>query len=100
MSRTPELFQATARVPRKGRGCPDLGRRRPLETGTPGCRTSTMPNLRFRILLCTAALALATSAASAQTKLLRFPDIYKDKVVFTYAGDLWVSPAAGGSAVR
>ena len=29
--------------------------------------------------------------ASAQTKLLRFPDIHKDKVVFTYAGDLWTA---------
>ena len=45
------------------------------------------------------ALALA-SGASAQTRLLRFPDIYGDKVVFAYAGDLWTAPAAGGSATR
>jgi tricorn protease len=38
--------------------------------------------------------------AAAQTKLLRFPDIHGDHVVFTYAGDLWTSPATGGSAVR
>jgi tricorn protease len=47
-----------------------------------------------------AALAFAASGASAQTKLLRFPDIHKDKVVFTYAGDLWTAPAAGGMATR
>ena len=47
-----------------------------------------------------AALALTSSGASAQTKLLRFPDIHKDKVVFTYAGDLWTAPAAGGTATR
>ena len=55
----------------------------------------------IRFALCLAAAAgLATGAASAQTKLLRFPDIYKDKVVFTYAGDLWTAPSTGGTATR
>src|SRR3954469_13406689 len=56
--------------------------------------------IRFsRFLLCLAAAAgLASGAASAQTRLLRFPDIYKDKVVFTYAGDLWTAPSTGGTA--
>ena len=36
----------------------------------------------------------------AQTKLLRFPDIYTDTVVFCYGGDLWKAPAEGGIAVR
>ncbi|HXG82639.1 MAG TPA: hypothetical protein VNI84_01305, partial [Pyrinomonadaceae bacterium] len=36
----------------------------------------------------------------AQTKLLRFPDVYGDRVVFSYASDLWVSPASGGAATR
>ena len=44
-------------------------------------------------------LAVAIPAA-AQTKLLRFPDIHGDKVVFTYAGDLWTASAGGGTAVR
>jgi tricorn protease len=38
--------------------------------------------------------------ASAQTKLLRFPDIHGETVVFSYAGDLWKAPATGGTAVR
>ncbi|MEK6286654.1 MAG: S41 family peptidase [Acidobacteriota bacterium] len=38
--------------------------------------------------------------ASAQTKLLRFPDIHGDKVVFTYGGDLWTASTAGGTASR
>jgi len=42
---------------------------------------------------------LATSAV-AQTKLLRFPDIYGDRIAFTYAGDIWTAPANGGSAIR
>jgi tricorn protease len=40
------------------------------------------------------------STANAQTKLLRFPDLYEDRVAFTYAGDLWTAPASGGSAIR
>jgi tricorn protease len=55
----------------------------------------------IRIVVClAAALTLAAPGASAQTKLLRFPDIHKDKVIFTYAGDLWTAPAAGGMATR
>ena len=45
-------------------------------------------------------LLLGAAAASAQTKLLRFPDLYGDRVAFTYGGDIWTAPAAGGSAIR
>lgn len=38
-----------------------------------------------------ALLLLAANAASAQTKLLRFPDIHGDRVVFAYGGDLWTA---------
>ncbi len=38
--------------------------------------------------------------AFAQTKLLRFPDIYGDQVVFTYASDLWTASTSGGTAIR
>ncbi|MEK6405689.1 MAG: S41 family peptidase [Acidobacteriota bacterium] len=38
--------------------------------------------------------------ASAQTKLLRFPDIHGDRVVFTYGGDLWTAAAASGTGTR
>jgi tricorn protease len=40
------------------------------------------------------------NTAYSQTKLLRFPDISGDRVVFTYGGDLWTAPASGGSAIR
>jgi tricorn protease len=33
-------------------------------------------------------------------RLMRFPDIYKDKIVFSYGGDLWLAPSAGGIARR
>lgn len=37
---------------------------------------------------------------SAQTKLLRFPDVGGDRVVFSYASDLWTVSTGGGTAVR
>lgn len=40
------------------------------------------------------------AGVSAQTKLLRFPDIYGDKVVFSYGGDLWTASTSGGTATR
>ena len=45
-------------------------------------------------------LVLFASTSQAQTKLLRFPDIQGDRVVFTYAGDLWTAPSAGGTAMH
>src|SRR5260370_32684422 len=33
-------------------------------------------------------------------RLMRFPDIYKDKVVFMYGGDLWLASTSGGVARR
>jgi tricorn protease len=45
-------------------------------------------------------LSLGALPLSAQTKLLRFPDLNGDKVAFTYGGDLWSAPATGGTATR
>ena len=51
-----------------------------------------------------AAFAPASSAAPlpapSETRLLRFPAIHGDRVVFTYAGDLYAVPALGGVARR
>jgi tricorn protease len=38
--------------------------------------------------------------APPETRLLRFPDIHNDFVVFVYAGDIWRVPSAGGTARR
>ena len=54
-----------------------------------------------RILYAAAiAVILIPISALAQTKLLRFPDVHGDKVVFTYGGDLWTAPSSGGTATR
>ena len=53
-----------------------------------------------KITLAFVCLLILSFTSLAQTKLLRFPDIRGDRVVFTYAGDLWTAPATGGTAVH
>ena len=56
---------------------------------------------RISLVLASCAVVAATAAtATAQTKLLRFPDIHGDRVVFSFAGDLWTASTGGGLAVR
>jgi tricorn protease len=43
---------------------------------------------------------LAAAQDSQEGRLLLFPDIYKDKIAFTYGGDIWVGSSGGGSARR
>jgi tricorn protease len=45
-------------------------------------------------------LLLPFAHAGAAARLLRFPDVRHDRVVFTYAGDLWTASTQGGTAVR
>ena len=57
---------------------------------------------RISTLLGAGAIAVVVGAqaampASEQTKLLRFPDIHGDRVVFSYAGDLWLASTEGGA---
>ncbi|HKF59323.1 MAG TPA: PDZ domain-containing protein [Blastocatellia bacterium] len=47
--------------------------------------------------LCQAALG---DTKSGSTRLLRFPDISGNSIVFTYAGDLWSVSRSGGAARR
>ena len=53
-----------------------------------------------RIAALVASVFILSITAYSQTKLLRFPDIRGDRVVFTYAGDLWTAPSTGGNALR
>ena len=58
--------------------------------------------MRFRAL-CLAALILLVAlplAAQPEMRLLRFPAVHGNQIVFTYAGDLYTVPASGGVARR
>jgi tricorn protease len=56
-----------------------------------------MPALRT--ILFASVLAFAQTAIANDTRLLRFPDIHEDRVVFVYAGDLYIASSSGGTAV-
>jgi tricorn protease len=47
-----------------------------------------------------ALLSLSVASHAGESKLLRFPDIWNDRIVFSYAGDLWTVGSQGGTAVR
>jgi len=55
-------------------------------------------NLIVRLVLLLTGAIIWSNTTYSQTKLLRFPDIRGDKVVFTYGGDLWTAPSTGGTA--
>ncbi|MEM9387429.1 MAG: S41 family peptidase [Pseudomonadota bacterium] len=50
-------------------------------------------------LLLSSLIAGATLAQDG-TRMLRFPDLHADQVVFGYAGDLWLAPVDGGAQAR
>ena len=55
------------------------------------------------VLICVVCLSVWGTIAMAtppETRLMRYPDISRDQVVFVYAGDLWIVPRAGGQARR
>jgi tricorn protease len=54
----------------------------------------------MRLLIPLLLLAAATAQAQSPSKLLRFPDIHGDRVVFVHGGDLYTAPTAGGTATR
>src|SRR5208283_559134 len=55
---------------------------------------------RSLILMLFLAAPLAIAAEMPEGRLMRFADIYKDKIVFSYAGDLWLVSSSGGVARR
>src|ERR1022692_145121 len=45
-------------------------------------------------------LLILAADLTAQTRLMRYPDVSRDQVVFVYAGDLWTTARDGGIARR
>jgi len=56
------------------------------------------PPLLLPLALLTLAAPLATHAVDA--RLMRYPDVSGTSIAFVHAGDIWVAPKAGGTAVR
>jgi len=59
-----------------------------------------MMRLRTLCLIALILLVALPLAAQPETRLLRFPAVHGNQVVFTYAGDLYTVPASGGVARR
>src|SRR5437870_9062214 len=55
---------------------------------------------RLVVVWVIAAACLAFGQEVQEGRLLRFPDISRDKIVFVYGGDLWLVPSVGGVAHR
>jgi tricorn protease len=56
----------------------------------------------IRSLLAFLALCLVSTQLEAQVdaRMLQYPDVSQTQVVFSYAGDLWVVPKEGGTALK
>ncbi|MQP66596.1 peptidase S41 [Niveispirillum sp. SYP-B3756] len=63
-------------------------------------RVLRLLNIRMKgwLLAGCAMLGLASIAQAGQPRLLRYPDIHGNQVVFSYAGDLWIAATDGGAA--
>ena len=62
-----------------------------------------LKKLFFAAILVATSAFFATGAVAAEQKearLMRFPDIKGDKIVFSYAGDLYITSSKGGEARR
>src|ERR1700730_17287964 len=55
---------------------------------------------RRLLLLLLAFAATGSSQEMPEGRMMRFPDICKDKIVFMYGGDLWLASSSGGEARR
>jgi tricorn protease len=64
------------------------------------CRRPSRPRLATGVVALCLTAALSHAQTIEPTRLLRFPDVYGDQVVFTYAGDLWLASTHGGTARR
>lgn len=65
-------------------------------------RSSSLPNRKVVFGLTVGLALLITSAGMAQSRpsagMIRFPDVSEDKIVFSYADDLWLVDKEGGVA--
>jgi tricorn protease len=57
--------------------------------------------MRHHLIWLSICIMLISGILSAEeARLLRFPDVHKDKIAFVYAGDLYIAPRDGGRATQ
>lgn len=56
--------------------------------------------MKKMILVIALVAAMFAVASAEETRLLRYPDVHGDTIVFGYAGDLWTVSSDGGIARR
>ena len=59
-----------------------------------------MRSIQSSAIAAVAILLLSFAPSAGATKLLRFPNVWHDRIVFSYAGDLWTVGTQGGTATR
>ena len=72
---------------------------RPIDTEAAERREALTRFLGAAVVLA-AMLVLPLAAYATGTKLLRFPNVWHERIVFSYAGDLWTVGTQGGTATR
>jgi len=73
---------------------------RPIDTEAAEPRGAWKRFAVSAVLLAATMLAAPLAAHAAGTKLLRFPNVWHERIVFSYAGDLWTVGTQGGTATR
>jgi tricorn protease len=73
---------------------------RPIDTEAAEPRGAWKRFAVSAVLLAATMLAAPLAAHPAGTKLLRFPNVWHERIVFSYAGDLWTVGTQGGTATR
>ncbi|MCH7924073.1 MAG: PD40 domain-containing protein, partial [Planctomycetes bacterium] len=76
-----------------------LGTGRAAESALLGKDSSVMQRIVRQVAMVFAVMATGC-AAQAQSRMMRYPDVHKKRVVFTYEGDLWLGSTDGGLARR
>jgi len=56
--------------------------------------------MRKYLWVLTVVCLLSSPLFAEEARLLRFPDVHKDRIAFVYAGDIYVAPRGGGQAVQ
>ena len=52
------------------------------------------------VVFLAAAFVPAVATAQVDARMFRYPAVSKDQIAFVYAGDIWLVPKKGGTAVR